>query len=672
MTKSIEAIHDEAAQPLQVIMNWAEAARSRLAALRVSDTELGAALDVIESATSDVATILRRERSLELLDRPAVERLNHAAASEEEAEFEERVRQEATGCVAVPPLGRRCEAHAGMPLYPSGLCQIGRTRSTVARPCDHASGHLEVDGPIGWCRVCGARGVAAGRSGDMVEKVAILRAADEERARLYDEILRAERDRLQSLRQRAEAAETTAREAVRPYPMASAVATCARNLLLVFGRSESPETKAVLGILRMALNATSHVAPAAVGARDEGMFAGRELAEIVPPEDRARNLSPGRDVLVLEGPDRGRIGRILSWRNADRGFQVTFSVKPWEEPVRAATGAEAEVRVPDIAAPDPSRIAVLEGFVRTELDPDRSRLYCTCGATFTWTGTDPGLLPWMAAHEPHQPMTPEGRNRLEAARHAEGKAALAAIRTARTRREGQDEDGKVEGSEVPGDGGQRARAGDEAGVPAQAAERAGPVVAGGQHDDGGVGGVARADQPDQEAEGRELPEGDRDRRLHAGVSEVTRVFVLEQLGYARGWLDPTTARLPDEPLIDAQRARKLVEDAITILRQQESAPWQPRVDELVAHQLEMARHDYGIGMVIGLPWPGWSRVRWGASAVETYERIGNIRPLHVDEEVSLLREAAEALDCAHMTPSHPSRARPVVGDDVVRACRVNR
>ena len=335
MTKSIEAIYDEAAQPLQAIMSWAEEARSRLAALGVRDTYLGAALDVIESATSDVAAILRRERSLERLDRPAVERLNQAAAAEEEAEFAEHARQEA-GCVAVPPLGRRCETHAGMPLYPGGSCQIGRARSTVARPCDHASGHLDVDGS-----------------------------------------------------------------------MASAVATCARNLLVVFGRSEAPETKTVLGILRTALTASGHAAPAATGARAEGMFAGREIEVRVP------------------------------------------------EAVAAAA-----------AATDP------EGVVRT-VDS-----------------------------------------------YGDAESVLAAIRRARTRSEGQDKDGKVEGAEVSGDGGQRARAGGEAGVPAQAGERAGGAVSGGRYDDGDVGGFESADQSQQEAEGRELSKGHRDRRIHAGVSEA--------------------------------------------------------------------------------------------------------------------------------------------------------
>ena len=58
-------------------------------------------------------------------------------------------------------------------------------------------------------------------------------------------------------------------------------------------------------------------------------------------------------------------------------------------------------------------VKTLCGFVRSEPDPDHSMVHCPCGSTFTWSGYDDGLDPWVREHEDHLPMTPEARSRLE-------------------------------------------------------------------------------------------------------------------------------------------------------------------------------------------------------------------------------------------------------------------
>lgn len=62
--------------------------------------------------------------------------------------------------------------------------------------------------------------------------------------------------------------------------------------------------------------------------RDEGMFATRDLARVVPA---GVDLTVGTHVLVVEGPDRGRVGTALSWRAAadGAGWQVSFAWPPW-------------------------------------------------------------------------------------------------------------------------------------------------------------------------------------------------------------------------------------------------------------------------------------------------------------------------------------------------------
>lgn len=78
--------------------------------------------------------------------------------------------------------------------------------------------------------------------------------------------------------------------------------------------------------------------------RDEGMYAGRQLARIVPAGVK---LNVGDYMLVVDGPDRGRIGKALSWRASDDGigWQVTFAAQPWsadDEKQRAATEIDWE------------------------------------------------------------------------------------------------------------------------------------------------------------------------------------------------------------------------------------------------------------------------------------------------------------------------------------------
>jgi hypothetical protein len=69
---------------------------------------------------------------------------------------------------------------------------------------------------------------------------------------------------------------------------------------------------------------------------------------------------------------------------------------------------EEEQRPPEASPP-----TTLDGFVRTEPDRDHSAIHCVCGATFTWTGFDKDLAPWIKTHEEHRPLTVEGRERLE-------------------------------------------------------------------------------------------------------------------------------------------------------------------------------------------------------------------------------------------------------------------
>ena len=65
-----------------------------------------------------------------------------------------------------------------------------------------------------------------------------------------------------------------------------------------------------------------------IARRDEGMFSGRDLARVVPA---GVDLTVGSHVLVVSGPERGRVGTALSWRAASDGigWQVSFAWPPW-------------------------------------------------------------------------------------------------------------------------------------------------------------------------------------------------------------------------------------------------------------------------------------------------------------------------------------------------------
>ena len=52
--------------------------------------------------------------------------------------------------------------------------------------------------------------------------------------------------------------------------------------------------------------------------------------------------------------------------------------------------------------------------------------------------------------------------------------------------------------------------------------------------------------------------------------------------------------------------------------------WQPKVDVRVVHELALAHGAYGFGLVIGVPWPEWVRVRWEKAGVETFEHVTNV------------------------------------------------
>ena len=53
-------------------------------------------------------------------------------------------------------------------------------------------------------------------------------------------------------------------------------------------------------------------------------------------------------------------------------------------------------------------------------------------------------------------------------------------------------------------------------------------------------------------------------------------------------------------------------------------PWQPKVDDRVVHQLGLAHGAYGFGIVVGVPWPTWVRVRWELREHETFEHVSNM------------------------------------------------
>ena len=53
-------------------------------------------------------------------------------------------------------------------------------------------------------------------------------------------------------------------------------------------------------------------------------------------------------------------------------------------------------------------VEYLDGFCRYTR-PDDCTLHCPCGSTYTWSGFDEGLTPWMKQHKPHQSLREQAR-----------------------------------------------------------------------------------------------------------------------------------------------------------------------------------------------------------------------------------------------------------------------